>query len=146
MGAYGWTLSNDLGDRAVTGMGPAPGAHPNSYRSEAYGMLAMLSFLKRLAEFTYQHEQWHGIIATDSLSLIDTIRGIKRTELGVVDDDLVRPENSALLPLDPLSPEWDIVALIRRLLQDMPGLQLQHVRGHQDRRTAYQMLSLRRRS
>ncbi|KAI2503536.1 hypothetical protein MHU86_10918 [Fragilaria crotonensis] len=140
MGAFGWTLSTDLGERSAEGMGPAPGANPNSYRSEAYGMLAMLCFLKRLAEFTYQHEPWCGTLATDSLSLVETVLGIKRKP-SVMEAAVSEPE-PVQLPLDPLSPEWDLIVNIRRLLCEMPGLSLEHVRGHQDRRGTYQRLSL----
>jgi hypothetical protein len=46
-------------------------------------MLAVLCFLKRLAnEFTYQHEPWTRGIATDSLSLLDTIGGDRRNNHG----------------------------------------------------------------
>jgi hypothetical protein len=140
MGAFGWTMSTDLGERSAEGMGPAPGAAPNSYRSEAYGMLAMLCFLKRLAEFTYQHEPWQGALATDSLSLVDTVLGIKR-KLTPTEAAASEPE-PVQLPLDPLSPEWDLIVNIRRLFREMPGLSLEHVRGHQDRRVNYQQLSL----
>lgn len=141
MGAYGWILSTDMGERAAEGMGPAPGANPNSrHWSEAYGMLTMQCFLKRLAEFTYQHEPWHGVIATDSLSSIDTLRGTKRkgmgSEVGAPSDQ----DEPVQLPLDPLSPEWDLVVNIRRSLSEIPSLQIQHVRGHQDRRVAYRHL------
>ncbi|KAI2490363.1 hypothetical protein MHU86_24203 [Fragilaria crotonensis] len=68
-GAFGWMLSSDLGDRVARGMGPARGAKVDSYRAEAYGMLAILCFLRRLAEFTTQMEPWTGILATDSESL-----------------------------------------------------------------------------
>ncbi|KAI2502879.1 hypothetical protein MHU86_11548 [Fragilaria crotonensis] len=141
MGAFGWTLSTDMGERTAEGMGPAPGATPNSYRSEAYGMLAMLCFLKRLAEFTYQHEPWQGTLATDSLSLVDTVLGIKRRRT-LVEEVMSEQDEPVQLPLDPLSPEWDLIVNIRRLFSEMPGLTLEHVRGHQDQRTNYQRLSL----
>jgi hypothetical protein len=72
-GAYGWMISKVLGDRTAKGMGPARGAKADSYRAEAYGMLAILCILRRLAEYTTQMDQWHGILATDSLSLLETI-------------------------------------------------------------------------
>jgi hypothetical protein len=103
-------------------------------------MLAMLCFLKRLAEFTYQHEPWCGTLATDSLSLVETVLGIKRKP-SVMEAAVSEPE-PVQLPLDPLSPEWDLIVNIRRLLCEMPGLSLEHVRGHQDRRGTYQQLSL----
>ena len=37
-------------------------------------------FLQRLAKFIQYHDQWNGIIATDSKSLIDTIRGKCRSQ------------------------------------------------------------------
>ena len=61
-------VSDDQEARMTEGMGPAPGLHPNS-RLEPYG-------IRRLAEFTGQHESWRGIIATDtSRILIASIRG-----------------------------------------------------------------------
>lgn len=123
MGAFGWVVSNNLGERAAEGMGPVPGATPNSYRSEAYGMLAMLCFLKRLAEFKFQYEPWQGNIAMDSLSLLDTIHGISRNDSGLVKGEILKQE-LVLLPLDPLLPEWDLLVNIRRLQNEMPGLQL----------------------
>lgn len=46
------------------------------------------------------------------------------------------------LPLDPLSLEWDLIVTIRQLLHKMPGLSLEHVRGHQDRKVSYERLNL----
>ena len=45
-------------------------------------------------------------------------------------------------PLDPLSPEWDVVVGIQKLLQDMPGLKLEHIKGHQDSTRAYERLPI----
>ena len=72
-GAFGWTVSTDTGTRLAQGMGPARGAKVDSYRAEAYGMLATLVFLNRLAEYTTHMEPWFGILATDSQSLLETI-------------------------------------------------------------------------
>jgi hypothetical protein len=69
-GAYGWMISTVLGDRTAKGMGPARGVQVDSYWAEAYGMLAILTILKRLAEFTVYMEPWSGILATDSQSLL----------------------------------------------------------------------------
>ena len=57
-GSFGWILSSDNGERLATGMGPARSSRPNSYRSEGYGMLALLIFIQRLGEYTQRHE--HG--------------------------------------------------------------------------------------
>jgi hypothetical protein len=72
-GAFGWSMSDPTGARWATGMGPAHGSAPSSYRSESYGMLSILCFLRRLAEFTGRISSWRGIVATDSQSLLDTL-------------------------------------------------------------------------
>ena len=117
-------------------MGPARSSQPNSYRSEGYGMLALLCFLRRLSEFTQAHEPWTGTLATDSKSLIDTIYGPKYLQLGHIQATDFRR------PLDPLSPEWDVVYGVQQLLQSMPGLTVKHIKGHQDRATEYNRPSL----
>ena len=53
-GVFRWVLSTDQGERVANGMGPARGVNIDSYRAEAYGMLSLLCFLKRLAEFLGQ--------------------------------------------------------------------------------------------
>ena len=135
-GSFGWIMSSDEGERLATGMGPARGSRPNSFRSEGYGMLALLVFLKRLAEYIQLHEPWKGIIATDSKSIIDTVRGTIREQSD--------PSKLSLYqrPLNPLSPEWDVVVGIQNLLTEMPGLEIQHIKGHQDRKTAFHRLPL----
>ena len=72
-GAFGWTLSTANGVRVAQGMGPARGAKVDSYRAEAYGMLAVLCLLNRLAIFTNQNYPWQGILATDSQSLLEAL-------------------------------------------------------------------------
>ena len=102
-------MSDDAGHRVATGTGPARSRTPYSYRSESYGMLALLCFLKRLAEFTNQWDPWHGTVATDSLSLTDTLRGKTYTSAdpyGALSQDKA---NLTTVILDPLIAEWDII-------------------------------------
>ena len=137
-GAYGWTISTDRGERTAYGMGPARGAQVDSYRAEAYGMLATLCFLRRLAEYTTQMDPWVGILATDSQSLLEAITQKP-------DRQNMFPLYSRLKPrhhLDVKCPEWDLLSIIIEELEKWPDLRLQHVRGHQDRTTAYDCLSL----
>ena len=77
-------------------------------------------------------------MATDSQSLIDTIQGRHR------DEPPPAPQGSDTYrkSLDPLDPEWDIVFTIQKLLAAMPGVVLQHIKGHQDRHTVYRRLPL----
>lgn len=72
-------MSTYLGERCACGMGPARSASPHAYRSESYGLLSLLCFLRRFAEFTGKHDQWVGIIATDSQSLAGRYGFEKRT-------------------------------------------------------------------
>ena len=72
-GAFGWTISTHLEERAATGMGPSRGEAMDSYRAECSGMLSFLRFLIRLAEFTAMFEPWCGVLGTDSQSLIDRL-------------------------------------------------------------------------
>jgi hypothetical protein len=142
-GSFGWAMSHDAGHRVATGTGPARSKNPYSYRSESYGMLALLCFLKRLAEFTNQWDPWQGTVATDSLSLIDTLRGKTYTSAdpyGAVSQD--KANLTTVVILDPLIAEWDIIFSIQTLLREMPGLSLIHVRGHQDKKTPYHRLPL----
>ncbi|KAI2501761.1 hypothetical protein MHU86_12681 [Fragilaria crotonensis] len=145
-GAFGWVMSTDLGNRCACGMGPARSASPHAYRSESYGLLSLLCFLRRLAEFTGKHDQWVGIIATDSQSLVDTVLQTP-APLGAPGgvSDLSQGETERLIksfPLEPTIPEWDIVRGIQDLLHIMPHVRLQHVKGHQDRELPYHRLSL----
>lgn len=74
-GAFGWVLSTDQGFQAATGMGPARGPRPTSYRAEGYGILSILRFLIRVAEFSGQVDAWRGVLVTDSQSVLKTLGG-----------------------------------------------------------------------
>ena len=140
-GAFGWAMSDDRGERVATGMGPARGALASVNRSEAFGMLAVTRFLIRLGEFTGQVEEWQGILATDSQSVLDTIAHVH-----------TMPEARAPATrtyhtdqwktLEVLSADWDVLIELQESLKLLPDLALQHVRGHHDNHIPYQQLSL----
>jgi hypothetical protein len=46
-GSYGFTIASRTGQRLARGNGAAPGSYANSFRSEAYGILATLLWLNR---------------------------------------------------------------------------------------------------
>jgi hypothetical protein len=136
-GAFGWSMSTSEGERVATGMGLVRGSKHNSYRSEAYGLLSLLCFLIRLAEFTHLEESWEGHLATDSQSLLDTLFGIKdKRQL------LSTLQSSQLADLDVMIPEWDILILIQERMRKLPGIDIQHIKGHQDKYKAYEELTL----
>jgi hypothetical protein len=72
-------------------------------------MLAILCFLRRLAEYTTQMDQWHGILATDSLSLLETITE-KPTEL--TGNAMPFGQRKRVKDLDVKCPEWDLLSSI----------------------------------
>ncbi len=77
-GAFGWMVSNLEGKRHASGMGPARGCRVDSYRAESCGMLSVLRFLIRLADYTQRDAQkWCGVVVTDSQSLLDRLFGHK---------------------------------------------------------------------
>ena len=83
-------------------------------------------------------EPWKGILATDSKCLLDTItekppKGFRGSPYG---------KRKLLQHLDVKCTEWDLLSSIITELQRWPGMELQHVRGHQDRKTDYDRLSL----
>ncbi len=127
-GAYGWCLSSQDGTRLATGMGPAQGMKPSSYRAEGYGMLSILRFIIRLFEFCGTEPRCSKIYS-DNMALI--IR---------IDKQLAR---NNWYPNDTVSSDWDVLQAIvttLRLFQQTPLVS--HVRGHQDDDTAYALLPL----
>jgi exonuclease III len=138
-GSFGWVVSSMEGVRLATGNGPVRGRRPHSYRAEAYGILSFLRFLLRIKEFTGMHEPWQGLLATDSLGVLDTLK------LGDHDvqenDDPIDLDQGAVV-LDCLRPDWDVLIEIQSALQSLPRVRLQHVEGHQDRKQPYQNLDL----
>lgn len=140
-GAFGWVLSDDRGERVAMGMGPARGATASAFRSEAFGMLAATRFLLRLAEFTGHFDDWHGILATDSQSVLDTIKQ-RTVPTEVRPHEPCQSYQGQWKNLPVLSADWDVLIEIQESLKLLPGMHLQHVRGHQDLHTPYHQLSL----
>ncbi len=134
-GAFAWTLSSDRGERLAFGKGPVRGLNLTPFRAEGVGLLSLLRFLIRIAEYTMMHEPWQGIVATDSKSLLDTL-------VGKADSSTYQQAHSNLPVLDLLQADWDILVEICHALEKLPGLTFQHIKGHQDRKTQYSRLSL----
>ena len=135
--SFGWSIRNEAGQTVATGMGPAPGTKPTSYRAEAYRMLSIMRFLIRIAEFAEMYFQWQGVLGTDSQSLLDTLHGKDKDPQDV---DTPIPLHGQEVVLDVLCPDWDFVKEIHASRAQLPGITLQYVKGHQDRTTAYTAL------
>lgn len=113
-GAFGLSLRNEFG-AAVTlvGMGPARGGGSvTSYRAEACGMLPNLRFfLIIIAKFTeMQLPYWHGVVATDSQSVLDTLFGHDELCRGKGRDKPINLSGSRIF-LNFLSPDWDVLPI-----------------------------------
>lgn len=138
-GAYGWMISTPSGERAACGMGPSRGLVMDSYRAECSGLLAILRFLIRIAEYTDMFGEWNGTIGTDSQSLLDTLFGRQQ---GMPAAATPTKFSATRMLIDPLIPEWDLLIEIRNSLQLLPEVQLVYVKGHQDQNNAYERLTL----
>jgi hypothetical protein len=87
-----------------------------------------------MAEFEEMRVPWTGVVATDSLSLLDTLFGRDETrrERERERDEPINLSGSKIV-MDCLSPDWDILIEIQEALQKLPNIRLEHVKGHQDR-------------
>ena len=138
-GAFRWILSTDTGEHAATGMGPARGYRPTSYRAEGVGILSLLRFLIRVAEYTSHHEPWRGTIVTDSQSVLKTLAGgdVNPDEK----DEPVSIDGERVL-VNALCPDWDVLIETQHALLQLPELTLKFVKSHQDKGKPYAQLSL----
>ena len=116
-------------------MGPTRGFQPTPYRAEGVGLLSLLRFLTRLAEYCGKFDEWHGIIATDSKSILDTLFGVEQSKN---DCQAIKKLNE----IETLSPDSDVIVELQAALAALPGITLRHIKGHQDRKTSYDRLSL----
>ncbi len=127
-GAFGWCISKSDGQRLTTGMGPAQGMAPSSYRAEGYGMLAILRFLVRLCEFCGSPPLGTEMFC-DNLALVNRVT--KRLRC------------TQWYPNETITSDWDIVQAIVSTLQLFPKCpDIKHVKGHQDDDTPYACLPL----
>lgn len=130
-GTYGYILATKEGQRLARGRGIAPGAHPNSFRSEAYGVLATLRLLVRMTEDliqtippTLELEHW-----LDNRSVITRIN---RTL-----------ESRYMTASRSLMPEQDVIEEAAHSIQQLPfQVRLKWTQGHQDRLMEYDKLPL----
>jgi exonuclease III len=136
--AFGWSIRDERGTTAAQGMGPAPGSKPTSYRAEAYGMLSLMRFLIRMAEYNDMHWSWKGVIGTDSQSLLDTLNGKDKDPQ---EEDTPLAIHGPTVVLDVLCPDWDILIEIQHAKEQLPDVTWQYVQGHQDRDKPYATLS-----
>lgn len=113
--AFGWVVSTSSGERIATGNGPSRGATVDSYRADCSGMLTILRFLIRLADYTDMVGIWVGRIGTDSQSLLD--RAFRKHS------DTCFPKvygSKSLKALDVFDLEWDLLNEIQNCVEMSP--------------------------
>ena len=85
------------------------------------------------------HEEWSGIIGTDSQSVLDTL---STGDPDIQDEDIPVDLNEGAVVLDALCPEWDVLIEIQEAMKTLPRVKLVYVKGHQDRDCAYEQIDL----
>ena len=128
--SFGFIISDQLGNRLIRGSGPAPGNPPTSFRSEAYGVLALVRWLhhafRNFPPSTQAPSLTHYL---DNQSVISRIQQSLKTTW-------VAPNHRML-------PEQDVVDEIVSTIRTLPiKLDLQWVKGHQDSVNPYHRLPL----
>jgi hypothetical protein len=126
---FGWVVASK-DTVMVTGRGPAE-AHPslaNSFRAEGYGassaLLFIAAFLKLFDVTPSDNMTWYLYI--DNKSMVDR---------------LSESSWKHKLSRQQLRPEVDITNVAARLIQTLKGVQISHVKSHQDQTTREDELS-----
>jgi len=130
-GTYGYILSTTQGQRLVRGKGPSPGAFPNSFRSEAYGILAAMRMITRLLKKCYPLPAADVAIThwLDNQSVIHRVKSSMDAKYSTANQQL--------------QPEQDVIQEVARTIVALPiKVNLKWVQGHQDRTRPYNSLTL----
>ena len=128
-GSFGYIISSTQGQRLLKGRGPTPGAYPNSFRSEAYAVLATMKWYQ-LA--TSQGISPADMIVTHYLDNQSVIKSLERMEWF-----------SWTVPNQRLQPEQDVLDEIQTIVRSLPiHIEFKWVKGHQDSVVSYHQLPL----
>jgi hypothetical protein len=128
-GSFGFVIATSQGLRLVSGGGPAPATYPNSFRSEAYGVLASIRWLyhafRRFPPLTTTNKIRHYL---DNRSVIKRVNSTHQSQQW---------------PNQQLLPEHDVISEIVHSLKSLPvAVELEWVKGHQDETTPYHLLNV----
>jgi ribonuclease HI len=117
------------GQRLIQGNGPAPSPYPNSFRSEAYGVLATLRWLHHV------FQEAHPVSGITLYHYLDNRSVI--TRINRATNTIHQWPNQHLLP------EHDIITEIVSTMKAMPvKVEMKWVKGHQDDVIPYARLEL----
>ena len=130
-GSFGFVISTKQGLRLAVGKGPAQGAYPNSFRSEAYGVLATMCWLNRQLRTTVMDANSPINHYLDNKSVIQRIQ-----------QAIENPWKQAFLNYQ-LQPEQDVISEILHVLSNIScKINFEWVAGHQDASTPRNQLPL----
>jgi ribonuclease HI len=128
-GSFGFIISSTQGQRLLKGRGPTPGAYSNSFRSEAYGVLAAMRWLQRAIS---EEIPPADMIVTHYLDNQSVIKCLDRIDWF-----------SWKAPNTRLQPEQDVLDEIHTIVRSLPiRIEFKWIKGHQDLTTPYHTLSL----
>ena len=124
---FGYIIRDCNQQCLVRGRGPAPGSHPTSLRSEAYGNLAACRLLYRISIFTGTPLRTTVTMVVDSQSLIQRIKQGRECTY----------DN----PTRCIQPEWDVInEILTSICQLEIPIDYKWVKRHQDRASPYHSL------
>ena len=127
--SFGWIISTQSGIHLASGQGPVFGYDPRSYRAEAYGCKAALTFVSLAHEFCDSRPQGILQVYYDNLGLKKKLDYFNSYRLAIVKTVL--------------DSEWDVLNGIHSLTKTFPALPVfTHVLGHQDDTIPYTQLPL----
>lgn len=128
-GTYGFTVATSHGQRLIKCNGMAPGANPNSFRSEAYGVLATMRWYLhafQVLQLPGHHSIDHYL---DNQSVITRINQSLNSKIA--------------FPNQRLLPEQDVIDEIVATIRKLPtATTIAWVKGHQDATQNYHQLTL----
>jgi exonuclease III len=119
--SFGFVVATQQGKRLVCGNGPAPGSYPNSFRSEAYGLLSTVLWLQQILRHLppLRRPIPKVIHYMDNQSVISRVDSLRKSKYAS--------------PNDHLKPEHDVIQEIVVILSNLPWyVDVQWVKGHQD--------------
>ena len=125
--SFGWMLSLPSGKRLVECSGPVYGVE-SSHRAEATGLLSVLKFVVHLSEYCNRPIPKRLHFASDNRGLIQRVKS--------------RKEFTFNYTTNTLTPDWDLIKAIHTQYTKFEESTLEHVKGHQDKKVAYEDLPL----
>jgi len=130
-GSFGWTLSRPNGQRLATCNGPVYTYKATSYRSEGYGILSVLRFVYNVLKLRNLASMPCHKLCCDNEKMVKRCQKL--------------PKPHQMVPNSRVVAEWDLLAEVWETTRSIPeGSRptINWIRGHQDKHTAYENLSL----